>query len=234
MLRLSNRRLDAFRQPPVPRGGVARLSARPEAPFRDLLDGLTVLVQRCLGGGRTVVLALDDDGSLQHVCPADAAPDLVARALARSGSSLRSVGGDPAFTPNGVAGGHGSSLCVPVRSQDQLVGVLYAEAGNVRDAFPPEFVARLLDVETLPTAERAADDPPSSDDPAGAVHVGPGNVTAATVPLRSLAELERDAILHALRMCRGNRTVTARALGISVRKLQYRLKEYTQQGIAIG
>ncbi|RPI10131.1 MAG: sigma-54-dependent Fis family transcriptional regulator, partial [Acidobacteriales bacterium] len=39
-------------------------------------------------------------------------------------------------------------------------------------------------------------------------------------------EIERQAIEHALHANAGNRTHTARQLGISLRKLQYRLKEY--------
>ena len=43
---------------------------------------------------------------------------------------------------------------------------------------------------------------------------------------RALAEIERKAILEALQRCNGNRTQAARELGISRRKLLYRLKEY--------
>jgi DNA-binding NtrC family response regulator len=41
-----------------------------------------------------------------------------------------------------------------------------------------------------------------------------------------LAELEHQAILQALREADGNRRHAARILGISLRTLQYRLKEY--------
>ena len=44
-------------------------------------------------------------------------------------------------------------------------------------------------------------------------------------PLR-LRDIEREAIEGALRANHGNRTHAARQLGISLRKLQYRLKEY--------
>jgi hypothetical protein len=208
------------------------LSARPEAPTRDLLDGLTALLQRSLGAGQVIVLLLDDDGSLQHVCPADAAPDLVARALARSGSSLRSVGGDPPITSTGVASDFGPALCVPVSCQDHMVGVLYAETGRGGAAFPPELVARLCNPEAMNPAAADDDDAPSSDGATGAADAADSSPTPKRV--RPLVDLERDAILHALRACRGNRTASARALGISVRKLQYRLKEYAEQGISIG
>jgi len=39
-------------------------------------------------------------------------------------------------------------------------------------------------------------------------------------------EIERQAIEAALQMNHGNRTVAAQQLGISLRTLQYRLKEY--------
>ena len=39
-------------------------------------------------------------------------------------------------------------------------------------------------------------------------------------------DIERQAIEEALRMNRGNRTLAAQQLGISLRTLQYRLKEY--------
>jgi len=59
-------------------------------------------------------------------------------------------------------------------------------------------------------------------------------VTAEDLPLprdggpgpTSWNEIERKAIQQALRMNHGNRTHAARQLGISLRKLQYRLKEY--------
>ncbi|MCC6859696.1 MAG: sigma-54-dependent Fis family transcriptional regulator [Bryobacterales bacterium] len=42
-------------------------------------------------------------------------------------------------------------------------------------------------------------------------------------------EIERQAIEEALRMNNGNRTLAAKQLGISLRTLQYRLKEYEQE-----
>ncbi len=60
----------------------------------------------------------------------------------------------------------------------------------------------------------------------------PGNLkgeapaSAGVVAGRSLSELEREAILKTLEMTGGNRTETARLLGIGRRTLQYKLKEY--------
>jgi DNA-binding NtrC family response regulator len=47
----------------------------------------------------------------------------------------------------------------------------------------------------------------------------------------NMREVEKMAIEDALRVNHGNRTHAARQLGISLRKLQYRLKEY---GVANG
>ena len=46
------------------------------------------------------------------------------------------------------------------------------------------------------------------------------------IPGRPLSDLEREAILSTLEMTGGNRTETARLLGISRRTLQYKLKDF--------
>jgi transcriptional regulator with GAF, ATPase, and Fis domain len=64
-----------------------------------------------------------------------------------------------------------------------------------------------------------------------------GRPAAATVepnPVTKLDDLERDAIVAALSKFEGNRTAAAQALGISVRKLQYKIKEYQEAGLNIG
>jgi DNA-binding NtrC family response regulator len=55
-----------------------------------------------------------------------------------------------------------------------------------------------------------------------------GSPAAPSRPLR-MREIERMAIEAALQANRGNRTHAARQLGISLRKLQYRLKEYSRE-----
>jgi DNA-binding NtrC family response regulator len=49
--------------------------------------------------------------------------------------------------------------------------------------------------------------------------------------LLSLAEIEKQAILRALQETQGNRSEAARLLGISRRKLLYRLKEFRDEGL---
>src|SRR5215213_1311314 len=58
---------------------------------------------------------------------------------------------------------------------------------------------------------------------------GAGAAQPATRALvgRSVAEVERSLILHTLDYCLGNRTHTARMLGISIRTLRNKLSQYT-------
>jgi two-component system NtrC family response regulator/two-component system response regulator HydG len=53
------------------------------------------------------------------------------------------------------------------------------------------------------------------------------------IPGSSLAELEREAILRTLEAVGGSTSKAAAILDISARKIQYKLKEYEQQGIAL-
>jgi len=48
----------------------------------------------------------------------------------------------------------------------------------------------------------------------------------ALIPGATLYEIEREAILRTLEMVGGSTSRAAEILGISVRKIQYRLKEY--------
>jgi two-component system NtrC family response regulator/two-component system response regulator HydG len=77
------------------------------------------------------------------------------------------------------------------------------------------------------TPELTADDlPPSIRGPR------PKDTPAGTlIPGASLAEIEREAILRTLEMVSGSTTRAAEVLGISVRKIQYRLKEYGEGGL---
>jgi len=52
------------------------------------------------------------------------------------------------------------------------------------------------------------------------------SLVSGVIPGRPLSDLEREAILSTLEMTGGNRTETARLLGISRRTLQYKLKEF--------
>lgn len=50
---------------------------------------------------------------------------------------------------------------------------------------------------------------------------------------RTVAEVEQDLILQTLDHCLGNRTHAANILGISIRTLRNKLKEYSESGIAV-
>jgi DNA-binding NtrC family response regulator len=50
---------------------------------------------------------------------------------------------------------------------------------------------------------------------------------------RSVADVERSLILHTLDYCQGNRTHTARMLGISIRTLRNKLSQYTIVDLAL-
>ncbi|HEY6005153.1 MAG TPA: helix-turn-helix domain-containing protein, partial [Anaeromyxobacter sp.] len=46
------------------------------------------------------------------------------------------------------------------------------------------------------------------------------------IPGATLFEIEREAILRTLDQCGGSTARAAEVLGVSIRKIQYRLKEY--------
>jgi DNA-binding NtrC family response regulator len=50
---------------------------------------------------------------------------------------------------------------------------------------------------------------------------------------RRLADVEREFILETLRFCCGNRTRAAKVLGVSIRTMRNRLKEFALQGLSI-
>ena len=54
--------------------------------------------------------------------------------------------------------------------------------------------------------------------------------SGALIPGATLYEIEREAILKTLEMVSGSTARAAEVLGISVRKIQYRLKDYGAEG----
>jgi two-component system response regulator FlrC len=59
----------------------------------------------------------------------------------------------------------------------------------------------------------------------------PGNLTGLVG--RTVAAVERDLIIDTLHHCVGNRTHAATILGISIRTLRNKLKQYSEEGIAV-
>lgn len=49
----------------------------------------------------------------------------------------------------------------------------------------------------------------------------------------TVGEVERELVLHTLARCDGNRTRAARVLGMSVRTLRNKIKEYSASGIDV-
>lgn len=60
------------------------------------------------------------------------------------------------------------------------------------------------------------------------------NTPASALIGKTVAEVERDLILSTLNHCLGNRTHAANILGISIRTLRNKLKQYTEEGIAVA
>jgi DNA-binding NtrC family response regulator len=52
------------------------------------------------------------------------------------------------------------------------------------------------------------------------------STASALIPGATLFEIEREAILRTLDQCGGSTARAAEVLGVSIRKIQYRLKEY--------
>lgn len=48
-----------------------------------------------------------------------------------------------------------------------------------------------------------------------------------------VADVERELILQTLARCEGNRTHAARVLGMSLRNLRYKIKQYSNDGIDV-
>jgi DNA-binding NtrC family response regulator len=78
-------------------------------------------------------------------------------------------------------------------------------------------------------AESAAVVPPAATAQAGRT------ATTDRAPLvgRTVADVERDLIIDTLQHCLGNRTHAANILGISIRTLRNKLKQYSQEGVPI-
>ena len=51
---------------------------------------------------------------------------------------------------------------------------------------------------------------------------------------RTVSDVERDLILDTLDHCLGNRTHAANILGISIRTLRNKLRDYSQSGIRVA
>jgi DNA-binding NtrC family response regulator len=129
----------------------------------------------------------------------------------------------------------------PLSSVAERVLIGHTWRGNVRELENTIHRAVLLatGAEIAPEAIRLPDGTqvgsmPRSDLPAPVqAAVENAALVARGLVGRTVADVERDLILDTLDHCLGNRTHAANILGISIRTLRNKLREYSQSGLAI-
>jgi len=127
---------------------------------------------------------------------------------------------------------------------DAALGRLQAHAwrGNVRELENAMHRAVLMargthiDIEaiTLSSPTLSSDGSSSATALAAQATAGKGSASGGS-PLvgRTVADVERDLIIDTLQHCLGNRTHAANILGISIRTLRNKLKQYSESGVAV-
>ncbi len=117
--------------------------------------------------------------------------------------------------------------------------LLHPWRGNVRELENAMHRAVLLAEGEIITSEAIELGPARASPGSGAASSGPaarvaaaGSAVAALVG-RSMDEVERDLILHTLTHTLGNRTHAATILGISIRALRNKLRDYAREGLAV-
>jgi two-component system, response regulator FlrC len=120
---------------------------------------------------------------------------------------------------------------LPVRPlSDDALRVLQSHAwpGNVRELENTLHRAVLLasgasiDVDAILPTGSLQQEAARGDDETGTAQVG-----------RTVADVERDLIIDTLRHCFGNRTHAATILGISIRTLRNKLRQYSDEGVRV-
>ncbi|WP_448188387.1 sigma 54-interacting transcriptional regulator [Azospirillum sp. sgz301742] len=85
-----------------------------------------------------------------------------------------------------------------------------------------------------PTASSAYAPPPGYAQPyAPPIAAMPGGSGLTGLVGRTVADVERDLIIETLSHCLGNRTHAANILGISIRTLRNKLKQYNEEGVPV-
>jgi two-component system response regulator HydG len=115
---------------------------------------------------------------------------------------------------------------------DEVLALLLAHSwpGNVRELENAMERAVVLSNETIldrihfPTLRKAGGEAPAATQ---------DTALGVRIPGSTLAELEREAILRTLEAVGGSTSKAASILDISARKIQYKLKEYQQQGAIV-
>ncbi|MGB8363391.1 MAG: sigma-54-dependent transcriptional regulator [Rhizomicrobium sp.] len=129
----------------------------------------------------------------------------------------------------------------PIAPATERLLLSHAWRGNVRELENTMHRAVLLasGSEILPEAIRLPDGShvgnANGPDLSGPVKAAVETAQAATRSLvgRTVADVERDLILDTLDHCLGNRTHAANILGISIRTLRNKLREYGQSGLQV-
>jgi DNA-binding NtrC family response regulator len=130
----------------------------------------------------------------------------------------------------------------PIAPETERLLISHPWRGNVRELENTVHRAVLLSSgsEITPEAIRLPDGTlvgtSRTPDMPGTVKTAVETAAAATRGLvgRTVADVERDLILDTLDHCLGNRTHAANILGISIRTLRNKLREYTQAGLQVA
>ena len=124
----------------------------------------------------------------------------------------------------------------PLSSATRKLVLAHGWRGNVRELENAMHRAVLLsDGESISPEAIMLNSLPTAIDPSSALAAQAAVTASATQGLvgRTVADVERDLIIDTLEHCLGNRTHAANILGISIRTLRNKLRQYSDDGIAI-
>jgi DNA-binding NtrC family response regulator len=128
----------------------------------------------------------------------------------------------------------------PIAADARRQLVVHRWPGNVRELENTMHRAVLLttgdeiDAEAMrmPDGSRIAETAAAGQDPAAQAAATVAAVTRGLVG-STVAQVEQDLILDTLQHCLGNRTHAANILGISIRTLRNKLKQYGEEGVSV-